>query len=153
MTTKGRLRQALTHWALEVSEYRWTLDQTCAAARDLGCVGVDLLLPDEWPLLKQYGLICTIANCGMPHPVFKKGLNNPRYHDEIIARGRAIIEQCPDFRVPNYTMLTGYKWRDADDPSSGEISLEEGAENCIKAIRVLLPHAERAGVSDGVGGR
>jgi hydroxypyruvate isomerase len=126
---------------------QWTLDHTCAAARELGCLGVDLLLPHDWPLLKRYGLICTIANCGMPDPVFSKGINNSRYHDEILARGRAIIDQCPDFGVPNFTMLTGYKWRDADDPSSEEISLEEGADNCVKAIRALLPDAERAGVN------
>ena len=43
--------------------------------------------------------------------------------------------------------FTGYKWRDADDPTSGEISLEEGADNCVKGLKALAGHAEKKGVT------
>ena len=42
--------------------------------------------------------------------------------------------------------FTGYKWQDADDPTSGAISAEEGADNCVaglKADRRLCRGARR----------
>jgi hydroxypyruvate isomerase len=41
---------------------------------------------------------------------------------------------------------TGYKWRDAEDPKSGEISCQEGAANSVQAMRELARHAERSNV-------
>jgi hydroxypyruvate isomerase len=49
--------------------------------------------------------------------------------------------------MPAVIAFTGYKWRDADDPSSGEISLEEGADNCVKGLKAIAAHAEKKGVT------
>jgi hydroxypyruvate isomerase len=83
----------------------------------------------------------------MPDPVFAKGLNNPRYSDEVIARTRQAIEQCADGGVPNVIAFAGYKWSDADDPDSAEIPLEQGAANSVKALTELARDAERKSVT------
>ena len=89
----------------------------------------------------RYGLSNALVLNGMPDPVFVHGLNNPRNHEEIFARTNQIIDQCADFGIPNVIGFTGYKWLDADDPASGEISLREGAENTIAGLRELARYA------------
>jgi len=76
-----------------------------------------------------------------------KGFNNPRYHDEVITRTKTMIDACSDAGFPSVIAFTGYKWRDAEDPKSGEISLEEGADNCVKGLKKILPYAQKKGVT------
>jgi hydroxypyruvate isomerase len=83
----------------------------------------------------------------MPDPVFLKGLNNPRYQEEVIARTKQVIDQCPDFAIPNVICFTGYKWLDADDPASGEIPSRQGAENTVKGMRELAAYAASRNVT------
>lgn len=144
---KGRIRQAIAHWPLGTSEFKWELKQTCEAAKELGCVGIDLLQPADWPLVREYGLICTSTNSSLPYPVFMRGINNPRYHDELMEHSLNVLRQCKEGGVTKFVVLVGYKWNDADDPSSGEISLEDGMANSLKALRILAPEAEKAGVT------
>ena len=66
---------------------------------------------------------------------FMKGFNNPKYHDEVIASTKKMIDACADAGVPRVIAFTGYKWRDAEDPKSGEIRRDEGADNCVGGLQ------------------
>lgn len=126
---------------------KWDLDTLCRVAVELGCQGSELLGPEAWPTLHEYGLVCALAVNGMPDPPFKKGLNNLRYHEQIIALTRKRIDECAQAGVPAVIAFNGFKWRDADDPSSGEITLEEGAANTVLGLKQLALEAERQGVT------
>ena len=141
------MKHSLTYWCLNSSEWQWDLDRICQAACELGCASVELVPPDLWPTLRQYGLKCAIAFNGMPGVPFAKGVNNPRYHEQVIARTREAIDACAEFGFPNVIAFTGYKWRDADDPASAEIPLAEGATHSVEALREIARHAERRGVN------
>lgn len=143
----GRIRQSLALWCLDATDWGWDLERVCKLARDLGCPSVELVPPDRWATLREYGLECALAYNGMPDPPFARGLNNTAYHEEVIARTNEAIEQSADFGVPNVIAFTGYKWRDATDPTSGEISLEEGADNCVAGLKILAGRAEARGVT------
>jgi hydroxypyruvate isomerase len=143
----GRIRHSLAYWCLNASPWQWDIEQICTAAVGLGCQSVELVPPELWPVVRKHGLTCAIALNGMPDPVFQKGLNNPRYHDEVIARTKQIIDQAADFGVPNVIAFTGYKWRDAQDTESGEISLAEGAANSVKALSELGAYAHPKNVT------
>jgi len=138
----GRINQSVVFWCYNASQWKWDIDYTCQVAKSLGCKSVELVAPEDWPVLRKHGLASALARNGMPDPSFIKGLNNPRYHDEVIARTKHAIEQCAGFGVPNVIAFTGNKWRNAEDPKSGEISREEGANNCVKALKELARHAE-----------
>ena len=112
-----------------------------------GTKSVELVGPEHWPTLKKHGLTCAIAPNGMPGAPFVKGFNNPIYHEEVIARMTEMIDACAEAGVPSIIAFTGYKFRDADDPKSGEISLEEGADNCVKGFKKIIGHAEKKGVT------
>ena len=143
----GRIRQSLAYWCLNGSPWHWDIEQICATAVDLGCQSVELVPPESWPVVRKHGLTCAMAYNGMPDPVFQKGLNNPRYHEEVIARTKGAIDQAADFGIPNVIAFTGYKWRNAEDSASGEISLSEGATNSVKALSELSAHARKKNVT------
>jgi sugar phosphate isomerase/epimerase len=84
-----------------------------------------------------------MASNGMPGAPFMKGLNNPVYHDEVIERTKKVIDGCSDAGFPSVIAFTGYKWRDAEDPNSGEIPLEEGMNNCVAGLKQLASYAEQ----------
>jgi len=144
---RGRIHQAVASWPYMLFGDRWDLEALCQVARDLGCTGIDLLGPDDWPVVQRAGLTCSLAVNGMPDPPFAKGLNNPRYQDEVIALTRRHIEACADAGMPNVIAFTGYRWRDADDPTSGEIPLDEGATHTVDGLKALAGDAERRGVT------
>src|SRR5687768_11441655 len=73
----GRLKQSIIHWCFKD---HWDVEQTAKVARDLGCRSVELVDPQFWPTLKQYGLTCAIAGS---HG-FVKGMNNPMHWPECI---------------------------------------------------------------------
>jgi hydroxypyruvate isomerase len=143
----GRIRQAICGWPYMVFGDKWDLAGLCNVARELGCSALDLFGPDAWPTLQQAGLTCAVSVNGMPDPPFMKGLNNPTYQDEVISRTRTRIEQCAQARIPNVIAFTGFKWRDAENPASGEIPADEGAANTVKGLKTLASHAEKHGVT------
>jgi hydroxypyruvate isomerase len=144
---KGRIKQSIVFWCFNVAGDKWDIEQTCRVATDLGVSSIELAPPETWPTIKKHGLTSAIVPNGMPGAPFMRGLNNPRYHEEVLARTGEMIDAAAEAGFPAVIAFTGYKWRDADDPTSGEISLEEGADNCVKALKELAPHAEKQGVT------
>src|SRR5207248_5494336 len=79
--------------------------------------------PHSFPTRRSSDLI---APNGMPGAPYMKGFNNPRYHEEVIARTKKMIDACADAGCPSVIAFTGYRWRDADDPRSGAMGRDEG---------------------------
>jgi hydroxypyruvate isomerase len=143
----GRIRQSLVFWCLNGTDWKWDIERICSTAKSLGCQSVELVPPELWPTLRKHGLQSGLAPNGMPDPPFQKGVNNPRYHEEVITRTKHAIDQAADFGIPNVIAFTGFKWRNAEDSHSGEISLAEGAASSIKALSELGQYATRRGVT------
>lgn len=145
--TERSIHQSIAWWCFGLYGEKWTVEQTCRAARQLGCESVELLNPEDFPTVSKYGLTCAMANNGMPPPPFFKGWNNPRFHDELITRTSKVIDACAEFGFPNVIAFTGKKWEDPTDPASGVIPPEEGATNCVQGLKKLMPYAEKKGVN------
>jgi sugar phosphate isomerase/epimerase len=141
VVTNGRIRQSLAYWCLNATDWQWNIDRICETAVRLGCPSVELAPPELWPVVARYGLQTSLVLNGMADPVFAKGLNNPRHHEEIFTRTKDIIDRCAEFAIPNVIAFTGYKWLDPFDPASGEISQEEGARNTVAGLRELARYA------------
>jgi len=141
--TSGKIKQSIVFWCFNTAGEKWDAQQTCQVAKKLGITSVELLAPELWPTLKKNGIHCAIAPNGMPGMPFVRGFNNPKYHDEVIATTSKMIDNCADAGVPAVIAFTGYKWRDAEDPKSGEISREEGFENCVAGFKKLMSIAEK----------
>ncbi|HLW67363.1 MAG TPA: TIM barrel protein [Gemmataceae bacterium] len=147
VVTIGRIQQSIVYWCFNSAGEKWDAEKTCQVATQLGCKSVEIIEPSQWSILKKHGLICAIAPNGMPGAPFMKGFNNPRYQDEVITRTKATIDQCVEAGCPSVIAFTGYKYHDADDPKSGEISRDEGADNCVKGLKQIARYAEKKGVT------
>ena len=143
----GRVKQSIVYWCFSTAGEKWDAERTCQVAKQLGCVSVEIIGPEDWGTLKKHGLICAIAPNGMPGAPFVKGFNNPRYHEEVIARTKKMIDACAEAGFPSVIAFNGFKWRNAEDPRSGEISREEGADNCVKGLKQLIGYAEKKKVN------
>jgi sugar phosphate isomerase/epimerase len=144
---KGNIKHSVVFWCFNIAGEKWDIDKTCEIANSLGCQSVEICGPDEWPTIRKHGLTCAIAANGMPGAPFMKGLNNPAYQEEVIAVTSKMIDDCAVAGVPNVIAFTGYKWNDAENPASGEISLSEGANNCVAGLKKLAALAEKKGVT------
>jgi len=142
----ARIKQSICSWCFTSAGDKWSMDKLCEMTKELGVTSVELVAPDQFPTLKKHGLTCAIASNTMPG-AFKTGFNNPKYHDELVERTTKVIDACADFGCRSVIAFTGYKWTDAMDTKSGEISADDGAKNCVKALKRLMTHAEKKGVN------
>lgn len=147
VVTKGRINQSVVFWCFNVSGDKWSLDETCGITAALGGKSVEIVPPEDWGTLKKHNLTCAIAPNGMPGAPFVKGFNNPKYHNEVITRTKKVIDACSDAGMPSVIAFTGFKYRDAEDPTSEVISQEEGMDNCVKGLKEIAPYAEKKGVT------
>jgi hydroxypyruvate isomerase len=141
VATNGRIKPSLAYWCLNGTGWKWNIERICETAVRLGCRSVELVPPELWGVVKQHGLEMALAHNGMPDPVFVRGLNNPRYQEEVVETTKRTIDQCAESGVPNVIAFTGYKWVDVDDPARGAISSEEGAANTVRGLKALAGYA------------
>jgi len=125
--TEGRINQSIVYWCFEK---HWDIEQTCRAARLLGCKSVELVDPMHWPILRKYGLICALHGS---HG-FDKGMNNPEYHDMCIEKLRDSIDACYQYGYPSVITFTGFRENIPDDV---------GIVNCVNGYKKIIRYAER----------
>jgi hydroxypyruvate isomerase len=68
------------------------LEDLCKAANQIGLTSIELTGPDEWPLLKKYGL-----TSAMPWGAGKgivDGFNDPNLHDELVKSYTEVIPKA-----------------------------------------------------------
>jgi hydroxypyruvate isomerase len=129
--TKGRINQSICYWCFEK---HWDLQTMCRIASELGCKSVELVEPQYWPILKEHGLVCAIANS---HG-FVQGMNNPAYHDMCIAKMREAVDACAEHGFPNVITFTGFREDIPDDV---------GITNCVTGYKKIIGYAEKKKVN------
>jgi hydroxypyruvate isomerase len=139
---KGRINHSICQWCFSMFGDKWDIDRLCAEALALGVPSVELVDSKDWPTLKKNNLKCAIAFNGEP-TVFVKGWNNPAHHAQLVESTGKSIDESADFGCPNVIAFNGFKWRNAEDPKSGEISLDEGAKNCVDGLKNIAGQAEK----------
>lgn len=126
-----KIHQSVVNWCYR-SKFE-SFDAFCKFVAELGYESVELCDPSDWPTLKKYGLTCAIAGS---HG-FREGLNNPANWEQCFSKIRERIQAAAEFGCKRVITFTGM---------SGDLSLEQGAKNCVDALQQILPDAEKAGV-------
>jgi sugar phosphate isomerase/epimerase len=143
----ARIRQSVVFWCFNTFGDHWDLERTCRVARDLGCSSVELVPADQWHVLRKFNLTCALARNGMPSGQVMRGFNNPRYHEEVIDHTRKAIDACAEANVHSVIAFVGSKLRNVDDPQSGDISLADGADHCVRGLRPVIEQAVKRRVT------
>ena len=125
---KGRVNHSVCRWCYNTIP----LEELCQAAKNIGLTSIELTGPDEWPVLKKYGLTSAMPNgAGMG---IEKGFNNPAYHDELVADFQAIIPKVANAGLNQIICFSGNR---------NGLPDEKGIENCAIALKRLMPVAEK----------
>ncbi len=128
---KGRIKQSVSRWCYG----NIPMPDFCKAVKEIGFVGIDLLDPDEWQIVKEHGLICTMANG--PGSI-EKGWNDPANHKTLIERAEKRLREVASAGLSNMIVFSGNR---------GKIDDKEGLENCVKGLKEIIPLAEELGVN------
>ena len=127
----GRLKQSLARWCYG----KIAIDDLCRAAAELGITGMDLVDPQDWPVLRKYGITPSMVQGA---GTFTDGWNNQANHDKLEEQARASIVRAADAKVPNVIALFGARRGMSD---------QEGIENCITGLNRVKKFAEDHGVT------
>lgn len=129
---RGPLRQSICRWCYGGMDMK-TL---CGHAVDLGYRSVELLGEGDWPIVREFGLDCAVAN----GPVsIGGGINRPETHDKFVADCEAMLPKVRDAGIDKMIIFSGNR-RD-------ELTDESGLANCADALERVMPIAEKAGVT------
>ncbi|MDP6539530.1 MAG: TIM barrel protein [Planctomycetota bacterium] len=130
--TNGRLKQAGVHWC-----YGGPLEELAALCARLGMSGIDLVHPDQWPVLEKHGLVCTITPTMERGYGIGRGLNRPEHHEGHLEVIRERIDRNAEAGFDNILVFSGNR--------SDDLSDAEGLENCAAALRQIVGYAEEKG--------
>ena len=130
----ARLRQSVSYWPFS----RMPLASFARAAKQRGLVAVDLLQPDEWPVVRQAGLICSMGYPTRRRDFISAGFNDPARHNLLVSELETAIPLAARAGVPNVIAMFGNREGRSDD---------DGVRHCVAGLRRVSPTAERHGVT------
>ncbi len=129
---RGKVNHSVCRWCYESIP----LEDLCRAANEIGIKSIELTGPEEWPLLKKYGLISAMPwGAGMG---IEKGFNDPQYHDELIDSYEQIFPKVAAAGLNQVICFSGNR---------NGLSDEKGMENCAIGLIKLMPLAEKHGIT------
>ena len=130
----GRLKQSVSRWP-----YRSIpLPDFCRASRDIGLAGIDLLGPEDWPVVAEHGLLVTMGYPTARRDFIATGFNDPANHPMLLRELEETIPRAAAARVPNVIAMFGNRRGRSD---------AEGIANCVAGLERIAPLAEEHGVT------
>jgi hydroxypyruvate isomerase len=129
---KGRLKQSVCRWCYE----KIPLRDFCKAVADMGLSAIDLIAEADWPVLKEYGLTCSMGwktGGGIPD-----GLNDPANHELIVSGLLRALPKAQDAGVPNLIAFFGNRKGRSD---------ADAIKNCVLGLSRVKEAAEKHGVT------
>lgn len=103
--------------------------------KDLGMVGMDLVGPSDWKVLKDNGLISTMCNGAEIN--LTEGFNDPQYHNTLVKNYTDHINYVADAGYTNLICFSG---------SRRGMENETGLNNCVTGLKKIMALAEKRGV-------
>ncbi|HMB64528.1 MAG TPA: TIM barrel protein [Eudoraea sp.] len=128
---KGNINHSACYWCYNSIP----LDTFLQNLKNLGVKSIDLVGPEDFPLLKKHGIhasMCWGAGKGIV-----EGWNDPNLHEELITD---YMEKIPIIADAGYTNLICF--------SGNRNGMDDdiGLKNCVRGLEQILPLAEKHGV-------
>lgn len=128
---KGRINHSACRWCYS----KIPIEQLAINFKALGMVGMDLVGPKEWKVLKEHQLISTM--CNGAEISLTIGFNDPAYHDTLVKNYMEHIDYVAEAGYTNLICFSGSR-KGMDD--------ETGLNNCVTGLKRIMAHAEKRGV-------
>ncbi|MBN8592931.1 MAG: TIM barrel protein [Anaerolineae bacterium] len=130
------LKQAIAWWCFVPRVM--TPEALLRAAADLGYAAVELVDPEYWPLVKQYGLKMASHRGHGGDDAIINGMNRRENRESIRQALREQIALAVEWEIPNLVCFSGNR-NGLDDALGAEITAE--------TLHAVAPMAEDAGVT------
>ena len=132
---KGKIRHSTCRWCYSDIPF----EELCAAAKDIGLESIELTGPEEWKILKKYGMTCAIGWGDYPKGVgLTNFFANPANHDALTAFYEDLIPKAADAGIKNLICLSGNRDGRTD---------YENLLNCQKGIKRIIKTAEKYNIT------
>jgi hydroxypyruvate isomerase len=105
----GRLKQSVSRWPYQAIP----LPEFARACADMGLTAIDLLEETDWPVVAEYGLVCSMGYAG--GGTIRDGLNVVANHDAIVRNFAKSIPHAAQLKVPNVITFFGNRRGMPDD--------------------------------------
>jgi len=128
---KGNINHSACYWCYEDIP----LDTFLSDLTSLGVKAIDLVGPEDWPLLKKHNIHASM--CWGAEINLTDGWCDTTYHDTLIKNYTDMIPKVAEAGYTNLICFSGSR-RGMDD--------ELGLQNAINGLKQILPLAEKHGV-------
>ena len=125
---QGRINHSVCKWCYP----KISLEDLCAAGKQMGLASIELVPPEGWPTLKKYGLTCAMGKVADKNG--PETWNRPEGHDVLVERYSAVIPQAANAGLSNLICLSG---------NSRGMDKEQGLANCAAGLKRIMALAER----------
>jgi hydroxypyruvate isomerase len=129
---KGNINHSVCQWCYSSIP----LDELARAAKEMGLKSVELLKPEEWKVVQQYGLTCAMAyasNFGLT-----KGFNDLTLHEQLLKDYSTNIPKAADAGLKNVICFSG---------NANGLGYEQGLENCAKGLEPVMKVAAKHNIT------
>lgn len=131
ITMQNNINHSVCRWTYD----HMSLDELCKTVKSIGFAAIDLVGPDDWPVLKAHGVDSSMCNGAEINLV--DGWNEKDNHATLIRNYEEMIPRVAEAGYRNLICFSGNR-RGMDD--------ETGLQNCVEGLQQIMPLAERAGV-------
>ncbi len=132
---KGNINHSVCRWILS----DLSLDELCTVVKNIGFNAIDLLKPDEWPIIQKHGIYCSMCYTASDFSNnLYKGFAHSDQHMQLVKDYIEVIPLIAKAGYKDVICFTGT--RDGMDD-------ETGFKNCIAGLKQVLPLAEKNGIT------
>ncbi|MFQ3788072.1 hydroxypyruvate isomerase family protein [Halomonas sp. A29] len=128
---KGNIRHAVARWTFDFL----SLEELCQLAGRVGISAIDLVGPEEWPVLKRHGLDASM--CNGAELSLEDGWGDARFHSALVERYLAHIDLVSEAGYTNLICFSG---------NARGMGPEVGLDNAEVGLKHILGRAEEKGV-------
>ncbi len=130
----GKINHSVCKWCYGKIPLE-TFAQEC---KKIGITSIELLGPEEWPVIKKHGLTCALPwGEGLTRSI-DKGFNDPANHDELVEGFEDVI---PKVQAAGYDKIICFSG------NRRGMSDVDGMRNCAVGIKRLIPICEKHNVT------
>jgi len=123
-------KHSVCYWCFE----KLGLERLAAEAAAMGIASVDLVPPEQWPILKRHGLVCAMT----PSHSFLDGWCHPENHGMCKAKIEEAVDATSAASFPSVITFSGLRKGMRD---------ETGLKNTVAGLKTVIGHAERKRVT------
>lgn len=135
IAAKTKLKHNINHSACYWCYNSIPLEDFLKNLNELDIKAIDLVGPEEWPLLKKYNIHASM--CWGAEISLTEGWNDPQYHETLIKNYTEMIPKVAEAGYTNLICFSGNR-RGMEDTT--------GLANCAKGLKQIIPLAEKHGV-------